>query len=178
VGKSKTETTALKLTNDELDRLLATVNSRQPTETQLAELRQALDSAPQLLERMSNLSHDLRRRIIESMSPNQSGMHIVLMSSAHAYLEALGYHSASVLEQMLIDQTVLAWLRLQMTEHRYQSFIDAGNTSRERDYWQRAMNSAQRNFLRATETLAKVRTLLHRRNVQVNIAQKQIVQNN
>ena len=177
MGKAKPETTALTLTDDELDRLLAIVNSQHPTEAQLAELRHALAEAPELLKRMSSLSSDLRERIIKSIAPNQPGVHIVLMARAKVYMEELGYLSASTLERMLIDQTVLSWLRLQMAEQSYQSFIDAGSTSRERDYWQRAMGTAQRSFLRAVETLAKVRSLLYRRNVQVNIAQKQIVQN-
>ena len=67
----------------------------------------------------------------------------------------------------------LCWLRLQLIEQQY-SGVQAGNmTLPQGDYWERRLSAAQRRYLRAVETLARVRRLRVPA-LQVNIGEKQV----
>jgi hypothetical protein len=82
------------------------------------------------------------------------------------------------LEALLIQQIALAWLKLAYTEHHHRHFLMAGNVPiTQCDFWERRLTAAQRRFLRATETLMRVRRL-QLPAVQVNIAEQQVNQVN
>jgi len=66
-------------------------------------------------------------------------------------------------EQLLIDHTVLCWLRLQSVELSYSSAMNRSLSLSEGDFWDRHLAAAQRPLhVRACETLARLRRLLHR----------------
>lgn len=92
----------------------------------------------------------------------------------------LGYQAATPLERLLIDQVGLCWLRLQIAEMSYAGADSRRATLRlaELDYWERRLNASQRRFLRAMETLARIRKLASRTPeiLQINIAQQQVNQ--
>jgi len=74
------------------------------------------------------------------------------------------------MERLLIEQVVLCWLRMFVTEQRYTNIVEGAKlTMREADFWERRLSAVQRRYLRACETLARVRKLV-RSTVQVNIA--------
>ena len=80
------------------------------------------------------------------------------------------------LERLLIQQIALAWLKLAYTEHTHKHYLMTGSTTIvQADFWERRLSAAQRRFLRATETLARVRRL-QLPAVQVNIAERQLNQ--
>jgi hypothetical protein len=66
---------------------------------------------------------------------------------------------------------VLCWLRLNIIENRHEA--QSNQTLAQGDYGERTLSSTQKRYLRAVETLAKIRKLGI--NVQINIADKQIV---
>lgn len=82
------------------------------------------------------------------------------------------------LERLLIQQIVLCWLRLAYVEHQFTGATMKGdNTMTQVQHWDKRLNAAQRRYLRAIETLARVRKLGVPA-VQVNIAQQQVNQVN
>ena len=82
------------------------------------------------------------------------------------------------LERLLIQQIVLAWLKLAYTEYHHRHYLMNGNTTiKQADFWERRLSAAQRRYLRASETLARVRRL-QLPAVQVNIAEQQVNQVN
>ena len=82
------------------------------------------------------------------------------------------------LERLLIQQIVLAWLKLAYTEYHHRHYLMSGNTTiTQADFWERRLSAAQRRYLRAIETLARVRRL-QLPAVQVNIAEQQVNQVN
>jgi hypothetical protein len=95
--------------------------------------------------------------------------HMALRKRATAVRNGLGYEGAAQLEQLLIDHAVLCWLRLQEVESGYSSAMERSMSLSQADYWDRHLSAAQRRYLRACETLARVRRLLHS-TLQVNIA--------
>jgi hypothetical protein len=76
---------------------------------------------------------------------------------------------------MLIEQIALCWLRLSIVEVRHADHTTSGSIGiSQADYWDRALSAAQRRYLRAIESLARVRRLLHPNAVQVNIGAQQV----
>jgi hypothetical protein len=69
----------------------------------------------------------------------------------------------------------MAWLRLAYVEYQYTSITDGDQLIRRVDHWERRLNAAQRRFLRACSTLARIRKL-NLPPIQVNIGQNQINQ--
>ena len=85
----------------------------------------------------------------------------------------LGLEHAPTLEQLLIDHIATCRLRIQEVEWRYQAIVCDGESRPiyQMDWRERRLNAAQRRYLRACETLARVRKLTRStRAVQVNIA--------
>ncbi len=60
------------------------------------------------------------------------------------------------------------------TQYHYQAHLRETLTTKHRDYWDRHLNAAQRRYLRAIETLARVRKLSGRGPIQINIAEQQV----
>jgi hypothetical protein len=158
------------------DRLVATVNAQKPTKAQLAELRQALEDAPELVSDLGDISRQLKYKIVHSLAP-QPGLHIAVKKQAEQIAKELGIEQASPLERLLIDQVVIAWLRWQAVEWTYQNNFEQSITLTKGIYLEKRLTAAHRRYLQAIESLARVRRLLARAPVQINIAQQQIVQN-
>jgi hypothetical protein len=71
----------------------------------------------------------------------------------------LGYQEAPLLEQLLIQQAALCWLKLNLVELSYSSTMRQSITLTLGIYWEKRLTAAQRRFTRACETLARVRKL-------------------
>ncbi len=71
----------------------------------------------------------------------------------------LGYVGAPILEQLLIQQAALCWLRLSLVELQYSHVMKQTITLTLGAHWERRLTAAQRRFTRACETLARVRKL-------------------
>jgi hypothetical protein len=71
----------------------------------------------------------------------------------------LGADEATLLEQLLIQQTALCWLKLNLLELSYSTVMKQSITLTLGAYWEKRLTSAQRRFARACETLARVRKL-------------------
>lgn len=176
----KAENTEIQSRRQELeqraDRLVATLNAQGPTKAQLAELRELIKDVPSLVGVYGDLSRNLQGRIIRHIAP-QPGLHIMMEARAKELAEELGLDTASPLERLLIEQVVIAWLRWQSVELNYQGNFEQSITLTKALYLEKRLSAAQRRYLQAIESLARVRRLLSRAPVQINIAQQQLVQN-
>jgi hypothetical protein len=82
----------------------------------------------------------------------------------------LGYYSSPMLEKMLIDSVLLAWLRLNLNEYKLSGLDEQGMSLEKAAFWEKRMLASQNRYLRVCRTLAQVRRLA--RNIpalQVNI---------
>ena len=83
----------------------------------------------------------------------------------------LGYDDAPMLEQLLIQQAALCWLKLNLVELSYSGTMKQSITLTLGIYWEKRLPAAQRRFTRACETLARVRKLSRSTpSLQFNIA--------
>jgi hypothetical protein len=71
----------------------------------------------------------------------------------------LGSYGAPLLEQLLIQQAALCWLKLNLVELGYSSVMKQSITLALGIYWEKRLSAAQKRFTRACETLVRVRKL-------------------
>lgn len=82
-----------------------------------------------------------------------------------------GYSGAPIMEQLLIHQVVLCWLKLNLTEISYSSVVSQSVTLQKAMFWEKRLSAVQRRYTRACETLARIRKLSRNTPaLQVNIA--------
>lgn len=140
-------------------KLLAAVDKKQPAQADLVELHLYLREHPGLANHFGNLAATMQDRILGKLCGATSTGELV---KAHcAQLRAsLHYDDSSGLEQLVIDNIILAWVRWQDCEWWYQNHVDAQSTIAVGDYWERRLTMAQHRYLKALEALARVRRLL------------------
>lgn len=71
----------------------------------------------------------------------------------------LGYVGAPILEQLLIQQAALCWLKLSLVELSYSNVMKQSITLTLGLYWEKRLSAAQKRFTQACETLARIRKL-------------------
>jgi hypothetical protein len=152
----------------DLKLLVKAVDKQKPDPQAVAELRRHLTAMPDLCLALGDAGSLLENRLIQRLFPRKS-TEMAARQRAAAVRDGLGYEGAPQLEQLLIDHAVLCWLRLQDAEAGYSVNMDRSLPVANADYWDRHLAAAQRRYLRACETLARVRRLLHP-TLQVNIA--------
>ena len=85
----------------------------------------------------------------------------------------LGFENASTLERMLIEQAVLCHIRLGMIEHLYSRQLSGSYRFDLGAHWEMRLTLAQRRYMKAITTLARVRGLLARSDLaEANLAGK------
>lgn len=152
-------------------------NKEKPTKEDRAELKRLLADVPGVWiiagDLMENTAHKLIIDLKATYSIQASlevGWKQMQIDMAHA--------GDGALEKMLIQQVALCWLKLAYTERHHEHYLtNGGTTITQADFWERRLSGAQRRYLRAVETLARVRRL-QLPAVQVNIAEKQVNQVN
>lgn len=161
------------LSAEELNELIAGINSKRPTKKQRAEFMRALTAWPKLAKHLGDANAAVTVRLIESTYGADSSGAIAAGVNMDNLRAEMGYDGASVVEKMLIDHILIAWLRLQHAEWRNLNATLGEHTLTVGEYWDKRLSAAQGRYLRAVETLARVRRL--NVTLQVNIAQQQIV---
>ena len=132
-------------------------------------LRRQIVSLPAAWELAGNSMESVRRFLIEKMSGGVK--RATMLAEIDILAKRLDYDAAPPLEQLLIDQVLTAHLRLIHAETCYnQNAIGTVGIVQAR-FWIDLLTSAQARFLRAAETLARVRRLARNTPaLQINIA--------
>lgn len=161
----------LDITAEHLNALITAVDGGKPTKAQRAELARYFEQLPGLAKLQGDAMAHITARLVKSLHGRAGGM------AAGVHLanlkKELGYDEAPMIEQMLIEHILVCWARLQLVEWRNLNHTEGEHNMREGAYWEKALNAAQRRYLRACETLARVRRLNVK--IQVNVANQQIV---
>lgn len=129
-----------------------------PDSKDLQALGDHLSKSPELFKQVFNLSAAVRNSLITAIAPKPV-MKTALTSNVKNMRGELGYDQAPIIEQMLIDSIVLAWLRYQWVEHQVTELIGSDSTFELSRHWDRKLTEAQRRYLRAVEALARVRKM-------------------
>ncbi len=169
---SKGQVVEVRPENRETFELLKRVNCENPKPEDVKALQTWLDSHPDTWRAMGDLTAHALKSIVDAAAGKTALVRECVMRDAEARRQALGYDDASPLERLLIDVVVLTGLRWADIERRYSSVHGQGEgmTLAQADWWERRLSAAEGRYLRACESLARVRRLLRHAPVQVNIA--------
>jgi hypothetical protein len=153
------------------DTVLA-ANRDKPSAKDIEKLKQYLALNPDIALNLGDLSIQAELQIIEN-AITQQGMAICTGQFCNDMRFKLGYKTATAIERPLIEHVVLCWLRLYVMELTYEATMKSSKTLAQGRYWEDRLSINQKRYLRAVETLTKVRRL--NINLQINIGDKQVI---
>ena len=79
------------------------------------------------------------------------------------------------MERLLIEHVALCWLRVQKVEGGYTAFMTQPEVViAQADWWERKLTAAQARYVRAVESLARVRRMARPSAVQINVGDQQV----
>ena len=162
---------------EQLFDILTKTNKTRPEQSDVVALRTFLHDNPQLWQLTGNLGERVANRLVESLNGAPALLSESLKAGYEQLQKDLSVEGASALEKVLIQQIALSWLRLLIVEHRHAAATEGSYSIRVGEHWEKRLDAAQRRFLRASESLARVRKM-NLPPIQVNIAQQQVNQVN
>lgn len=157
----------------ELREILVNTNKENPEKKDIRALQNALKNSPALWRSVGDLARKTQNQLID----NAKGAFLIKESIRYGLEEMrqeFGFENASPLERLLIEQVTLAWLHYYLTQWSYNTAHISGMTIGMAGYWERRLNGAQRRYMRALETLARIRKMGPA--IQINIAKNQVNQ--
>ena len=153
--------------------LLAAVNVEKPKPGAVKAYRQWLADNPEAWRMAGDMARLAQDKMIDTFRAApiiKEGVHVGMA----VLRKDLGYGTAPMLEQLLIDQIVVCWLQMYLTQQAYTGNMAGSLTLTQGDYWERRLTTTQGRYLRAMETLARVRRLARVTPLQVNIGGQQV----
>ncbi len=140
------------------------------TEVDTARFRELAISNKDLWPCVTQAMGNIRTQLIDKISSNMSKA--LLLSEVSVLKKKLDYDDASHVERLLIDHVTTAWIRLVYAENLYTSTVVNKSLSLNvAQYWENYLTAVHGRYIRAVESLARVRKLI--RNlppIQINIA--------
>jgi len=149
-------------------------SGEQPKPEDAKALRKMLKETPTLSRIYGDLTKRGREILLNKMKITEASLPFSLSVTVglDAIRDDLGYQDAPALERLLIEQVLIDKLRMDLTESLYTITVVGESISLgQASYWERRLSAVQRRYLRACETLARIRKM-QLPAVQVNIATK------
>lgn len=134
----------------------------------LAEMREIVKEDPLPLGNYLFLYRQGEDAIAEAMSRNQPVAKEMIKGEFEAARRELGYDNASALERLAIDEVVISSGHMSLAHMTYGMEFMARETLVQAESREKRMTAVQKRYCRALETLAKIRRLNLR--IQVNVA--------
>ena len=146
------------------------IDTDNPNEEDVKELRKLFTADPQLYYEKINLSQLAIDCLIHKVKGTPLIKESMKMNVSSLRLD-LGYKDTSSMEKLIIEQIVLCWLRMNLIENAYSNNAIADGIIKlsAAQHWERILLSTQKRYLRAIETLARIRRIINS-TLQVNIA--------
>lgn len=168
------------MSNDPLKEVIRVIRATDVTQPS-PEDKKALDTLLREQPAIWRLAGDMVEKTANKLI-NHYGGHYLVQASLKSAWESLPKELAQPgdgeLERLLVQQVVLAWMKLAFIEYQHEHNLTEGSTTiKLADFWERRLNAAQRRYLRATETLGRIRRL-NLPAVQINIGEQQVNQIN
>ena len=144
--------------------------AKDPDPNDVERLRRLAVETPGVLGSAVSGTQSIRQQLIEKVSHGVT--RAIMLAEVDKLKKELDYDAAPPLEQLIIDQILTVRLRLTHTEHCYnRSIVNQTTSLQVGEYWDNLLTSNQARFLRAIETLARVRRLTRNTPAfQINIA--------
>ena len=145
-------------------------NNKDANPDDIMRLHRLLLTTPNGMSTVYRATESLRHHLIKQSSYGKHQAY--MMAELDKLGQTLGYADAPALEQLLIDHILTVQLRLIYVENSYnQRVINQSITFKTAEYWDNLLTTTQARFLRAIESLARVRRLARNTPaLQINIA--------
>ena len=145
--------------------------AKNPDPKDVEHLRQFAVQTPGFFSANST-TQSIRQQLVEKISQGVS--RAMMLAEVDMLKMQLDYDAAPPLERLLIDHILTVRLRLIHAELNYnERVVNQSITFRDGEYWDNLLSSTQARFLRAIESLARVRRLARNTPaLQLNIAHK------
>jgi len=151
------------------DRILSLIKAAdkpKPKPEAVAALHQLLDQYPEMWRAVCNLAENARSSMIAQTQATPA-MSEAIKANMKELATQLGADKAPAIERLVIEEIMLAWLDEQITRmgHAQNS---RNMTLTQAEFWQRRLTLTQRRYLRAVESLARIRKM--NITIQLNVA--------
>jgi hypothetical protein len=143
-----------------------------PAKEDLQFIRKTLSNNPMLSKAVFGLVESVQDLIIKNMT-GMKPAEIALEEYTLRVRDQMGYNDAPIMEQLLIENIITCWLRVNWIESQLSMFMGRQMRFAELEFWERRLSMAQRRYLAACESLAKIRKMKVPA-LQLNIGEKQI----
>ncbi len=154
---------------NDLGSVLARCQGKNTKKADLELLAKQLDANPRAIAELGDLTNANIEKMAEGF--NNPGFALILEKHIPQLKKELGYGIAPMIERLSIDGVVISWLRWQQIEYNYTWQNRQGLSINQAAYWDRSLTAAHARYLKALESLAKIRKLArHDPALQVNIA--------
>lgn len=153
--------------------LMARVNKQKPAPEAIDALRTLYRDVPNLANCFSQVARDTQEQLINTMLTKEADR-IGMLQYISNMRKGMGYFDASTLEKGLIDHIITCWLRLRRTELEHHAATRESHTHSTGIYWERRYTMTQHRYLKAIESLARVRRLTQPAALQVNVGLQQV----
>lgn len=165
-----------KLSQKEIDGFVEIVarayKVQKPKKEDLQAIRKFLKNYPPMCKAVFALVESTQSLIVKNLMGIEVA-EIAMVEYLVSIRDEMGYHDAPIMEKLLIENVVTAWLRLQYCESQLAWMAGKDRSIVVLEFWERRLSMAQRRYLAACETLAKIRKMKIPA-VQVNIGDKQV----
>lgn len=146
------------------------VDSEKPSSEDVARVQKMLMLHPNFWKIGEGLSGSALYSYICSITKSK-GNQLLIEAEVKDIKEQLGYSAINQIEKLIIDQILLCWVGVTHIERRLLNLMTEGtHTTEQGEYWQNTLTRYQNRYLRAIETLARVRKQYKGIAFQVNIA--------
>jgi len=157
----------------EFGEIVRKTDKTDPKTEDVRALRSYLEEHPEVWRVFGDLAEFAYKRLVDASAGDQVVLGESLKVGRLAMRQDLGYEQATALERLLLDQVALCWLRLHYVEFHHTAASNGEAPPTLKDHWERKLSATQRRYLRACETLARVRRL-NLPSLQINVADRQV----
>lgn len=169
INKSQQELLLKEETNRFLE-LLSKIDKEKPDLKDLREAEDLASNNPNLWQVGMGYAGSVLEQFIDKLNPIK-GQQLMLKTEMMSIKENLGYNASDQSERLIIDQIMLCWAGMNYAEARMHNLLTGGDYSLHTgEYWQDNLTRYQNRYLKAIETLARIRRLNKSVVLQVNIA--------
>ena len=152
----------MKVVSDDQNKMtiFEATNKENPKPEDVEALKKVFEESPYIWQQVGNLAARVKDSIISAQCDNS---HILIEATKKKVADLrdnLGWKSSSQLEKIIIEQVCLNWLRLNSLELTHENKLRESHTLAVGEHWDKLLSQAQKRYLRACESLAKVRKLL------------------
>jgi hypothetical protein len=150
-------------------KIIERANKTEAKQADIEAVRKLFEDHPEVWNQCGNMVKQNILRIFDTKNGFTPAAAISTRRVMSEMQTKLGFDTSPMLEKMVIDAAMLAWLRWQEIEYKCTSiYLGEGIPITRALFWEKRLSSAQGRFLKACESLARIRKLSP--TLQINIA--------